>query len=147
MVRLPQVTAPVSVGDLAPKSPSAPPDARRRILIVDDNRDFAESLAIILGSLGHDVRVANDGIEGLEEAQKFHPEIAFLDIGMPRLNGYDLATRLRHIPALARSLLVAVSGWGQESDRKRALDAGFDRHLMKPVEPNEIVALLRNLPT
>jgi len=147
VVRLPQVTAPVSVGDLAPKSPSAPPDARRRILIVDDNRDFAESLAIILGSLGHDVRVANDGIEGLEEAQKFHPEIAFLDIGMPRLNGYDLATRLRHIPALARSLLVAVSGWGQESDRKRALDAGFDRHLMKPVEPNEIVALLRNLPT
>ncbi|MEO8675456.1 MAG: ATP-binding protein [Casimicrobiaceae bacterium] len=147
VVRLPQVAAPISVGDLAPKSRSAPPALRHRILIVDDNRDFAESLEIILTSLGHDVRVANDGIDGLDEAQKFVPEIAFLDIGMPRLNGYELAARIRQIRALARTVLVAVTGWGQESDRRRALDAGFDRHLMKPVEPAEIVAMLRELPS
>ena len=146
VLHLPRADATHSAVDIVPPASGPAADVRRRILIVDDNRDFAASLAGILSSLGHEVRVANDGIEGLEEARAFQPEVAFLDIGMPRLNGYELATRLRQIPALSGSLLVAVTGWGQASDRQRAFDAGFDRHLMKPVEPNDVLSLLRNWP-
>ena len=91
------------------------------------------------------MRVANDGAEGLEAAQSFKPDVAFLDIGMPKLNGYDLAARLRSIPAVACCYLVAITGWGQESDRRRAREAGFDRHLMKPADKEAIVAILRGL--
>ncbi len=116
----------------------------RRILIVDDNRDFAATLAAILGSHGYEVRVANDGEEGLRAATGFVPDIAFVDIGMPKLNGYDLAAQVRRNPGLAHTYLVAVTGWGQEKDRQRARDAGFDRHLMKPVEPHDILAIVES---
>jgi CheY-like chemotaxis protein len=117
-----------------------------RVLVVDDNRDFAASLAVMLEELGNHVRVANDGAEGLEVAKEFLPNVAFLDIGMPKLNGYDLAARLRSISELEHLHLVAITGWGQEKDRQRAHVAGFDRHLVKPVESDQIVAILRALP-
>ncbi len=113
-----------------------------RILIVDDNVDFAATLATLMTALGNDVRVANDGAAGLEEAQRFIPDVAFLDIGMPKLNGYDLATRIRGVPALAQSVLVAVTGWGQDKDREHAQSAGFDHHLVKPVESAAVAAIL-----
>jgi CheY-like chemotaxis protein len=117
-----------------------------RVLIVDDNRDFASSLETLLSALGNDVRVANDGEQGLELATTFTPHIAFLDIGMPVMNGYRLAEELRSRPAFAGTRLVALTGWGQEKDRRRAHEAGFDQHLVKPVKLEQIVAILRTLP-
>ena len=117
-----------------------------RVLVVDDNRDFASSLSMLLTSLGNDVRIANDGAEGLEVARSFVPGVAFLDIGMPKLNGYRLAEELRSTPALADARLVALTGWGQEKDRQQARDAGFDRHLVKPVKLEDIVEILESLP-
>ena len=117
-----------------------------RVLVVDDNRDFAASLALLLTELGNEVRVANDGAQGLEVARAFAPAVAFLDIGMPKLNGYRLAEELRALPALASARLVALTGWGQEKDRQRAHEAGFDQHLVKPVKLEQIMAILQTLP-
>jgi DNA-binding response OmpR family regulator len=96
----------------------------------------------LLASRGHDVRIAYDGAEALEVAREFVPEVAFVDIGMPKVHGYEVARRLRSEEATANCLLVAVTGWGQDSDRIRAREAGFDRHLVKPVDPIEISAIL-----
>jgi signal transduction histidine kinase len=114
----------------------------RRILIADDNAEFADGMAALLASRGHDVRVAHDGAEALAAVQGFTPEFAFLDIGMPKVHGYELARRLRDRPETAECVLVAVTGWGQEDDRRRAQEAGFDRHLVKPVDPVDIETLL-----
>jgi signal transduction histidine kinase len=118
--------------------------ASRRILLADDNVDFANSLAVLLSERGHDVRVAHDGAEALATAARFNPDFAFLDIGMPKVHGYELARRLRDLPATAGCVLVAVTGWGQEDDRKRAREAGFDRHLVKPVDPADIDTILQS---
>jgi signal transduction histidine kinase len=115
---------------------------RRRVMLADDNADFADSLADLLRARGHEVRIAYDGEEAVRTAAEFAPEIAFVDIGMPKLHGYDVARRMRAHPATAKSLLVAVTGWGQESDRRLAREAGFDRHMVKPVDPDEIEAIL-----
>jgi CheY-like chemotaxis protein/two-component sensor histidine kinase len=115
---------------------------RRRVLIADDNLDFAASLASLLTAHGHDVRVANDGAEALRIAEDFAPEFAFLDIGMPKVHGYEVARRLKSGDATAGCVLVAVTGWGQEDDRRRAREAGFDRHLVKPVDPAELEKIL-----
>jgi two-component system, sensor histidine kinase len=114
----------------------------RRILLADDNVDFANSLGQLLSAQGHDVRIAYDGAEALRHARDFNPQIAFVDIGMPKVHGYEVARRLRAEPATSGCVLVAVTGWGQENDRKRAREAGFDRHLVKPVDPTEIEAIL-----
>ena len=114
-----------------------------RILVADDNVDFATSFALILRMLGNEVHVAHDGTEAFEAAAAFRPEFCFLDIGLPKLNGYDLAQRLREAPATRNSRLIVVTGWGQEKDRRRAQDAGFDHHMVKPVDPDEIEKLLR----
>ncbi len=114
----------------------------RRILLADDNTDFANSLAALLAARGHDVRVAHDGAEALATAARFSPDFAFLDIGMPKVHGYEVARRLRELPATAECVLVAVTGWGQEDDRQRAREAGFDRHLVKPVDPADIDTIL-----
>jgi signal transduction histidine kinase len=124
----------------SPSPPSAERGPKHRVLLADDNVDFVGTLAAILSSVGHDVRVAHDGAEAVELADEFHPEFAFLDIGMPKLNGYEVARRLR-TRGTAR-VLVAVTGWGQEEDRRRAREAGFDRHLVKPVDPEQIEAIL-----
>jgi CheY-like chemotaxis protein len=114
----------------------------RRILLADDNVEFAESLGSLLASHGHEVRVAHDGAEALRAVEEFTPEYAFLDIGMPKVHGYELARRLRERPETAECVLVAVTGWGQEDDRGRAREAGFDGHLVKPVNPEDIEAIL-----
>jgi two-component system CheB/CheR fusion protein len=113
-----------------------PRGPRRRILVVDDNADAAESLAMLLRLEGQEVRVAHDGPSALEAARDYRPEIAFLDIGMPGLDGYEVARRLRQEPGLEKVVLVALTGWGQEEDRRRSREAGFDRHFIKPVEPD-----------
>ncbi len=117
-----------------------------RILIVDDNRDFAELLAESLTAFGHATRVTHDGPTALRVAAEFEPEVAVLDLGLPAMDGYELARRLHAIPGLAELPLVAVSGYGQESDRRRSRDAGFDDHLVKPIEVERLDQLLRALP-
>ncbi|MGH8227020.1 MAG: hybrid sensor histidine kinase/response regulator [Steroidobacteraceae bacterium] len=115
---------------------------RARILVVDDNHDAAQSLALLLGMDGHEVRTAGDGLEALEVAEEFRPQVALLDIGMPKLDGYETARRLRARPWAAGMLLFALTGWGLEEDRERARQAGFDRHLVKPVDPEALTQLL-----
>ena len=115
---------------------------QRRILVVDDNVDAAESLALLLRLEGHDVRVAHDGPAALAAVEAEPPDLVFLDIGMPVMNGYDVARRLRQRPGLEHLLLVAMTGWGQEEDRRRSQEAGFDHHLVKPVEPDALHQLL-----
>ncbi len=120
-------------------------DPQRRVLIVDDNVDAAESLAVLARIWGHDVRVAHDGEQGLKEARAYRPEVVLLDIGMPGLSGYDVARRLRAIPALNGVLVVAMTGWGQPQDRERSKEAGFDLHLTKPADPELLHFLLARL--
>src|SRR5690606_16469622 len=105
-----------------------------RVLVVDDNVDAALTLSMILEASGHATRVAHDGIAALAEARHFLPQVAFLDIGMPGLNGYETASALRRLPGLENMLLVALTGWGTESDRLRSSEAGFDHHLTKPAQ-------------
>ncbi|MGH7818834.1 MAG: response regulator [Candidatus Binatia bacterium] len=114
-----------------------------RILVVDDNVDAAESLACLLGLLGHDVRVAHDGPSALAAAAGRSPDVVFLDLGLPGMDGYEVARRLRSEPRFASTVLVALTGYGQDEDRRRSEEAGFDHHLVKPVEPQAIESLLR----
>jgi CheY-like chemotaxis protein len=114
----------------------------RRVLVVDDNRDLAESLAMVLRLWGHDVRVAYDGRAALEAAREQPPEVVFLDIGLPKLDGLEVARRLRQWPELRRVRLVAITGYGREEDRRRSAEAGFDLHLTKPVDPLDLQPLL-----
>ena len=109
--------------------------APRRLLVVDDNAPAAETLAMVLRLEGHEVTVAHDGLSALEQAAAAPPEMALLDLGMPQMDGCELARRFRAIPALHNVVLVALTGWGQEEDRRRTKEAGFDLHLVKPVEP------------
>ncbi len=115
---------------------------RRRILIVDDNRDSAESLAILLQMLGHEVRLAYDGESALRVAKQFCPDIVLLDIGLPRLSGLEAARRIRLDLGLRDALLIAMTGYGQEEDKRRSREAGFNAHLVKPVDLSELKALL-----
>lgn len=140
-VRLPRVA-----GRAAPDEPAAGQAVRpARILVVDDNVDAADSLALLLRAQGHDVRVAYGGEAALALAAGFAPEIVLLDLGMPGLDGFAVARRLRQDRTTALPKLVAVSGWGQPSDRRRSADAGFDHHLTKPVDPGELWRLFAAL--
>jgi signal transduction histidine kinase len=131
-VSLPLRDAPLPVTPKpAPLLQSAPVRARR-ILVLDDNRDAADTLAMMLELLGHDVRRLYDPHLAVDEVERFDPDLVFLDIGMPDLNGYELAQRLRAQPDGGRRVLVAVTGWGQPDDRRRTAEAGFDHHLVKP---------------
>ncbi|MGZ8255656.1 MAG: PAS domain S-box protein [Burkholderiaceae bacterium] len=123
---------------------AAAPEARRpvKVLIVDDNRDGADSLAMTLTALGHLVRVEYDGRLGVEAAAAWKPDIALLDIGLPGINGYEVARSLRLAEATRDTVLVAVTGWGQPEDRRRSAQAGFDHHLVKPVDPLHLRVLL-----
>jgi PAS domain S-box-containing protein len=142
IVRLPRrglQEAPIPVPTIS-DSPNA---VRRCVLIADDNRDAAESLAILLRMEGHDVTVVHDGRNALSACRSINPDVALLDIGMPELNGYEVAQQVRQSANGSRPTLIAVTGWGQASDKARALAAGFDHHFTKPVEPDVIAALLR----
>jgi signal transduction histidine kinase len=140
-------TLPLAAAAAAPQpnsraAPEAVPAQRLRILLADDNVDFSSSLATLLRGMGHELLVAEDGLRALEAAPSFRPDFAFLDIGLPGLNGYALARALRANPATSDTVLVAVTGWGQERDRQLAQEAGFDHHLVKPVEPAKIREVL-----
>jgi CheY-like chemotaxis protein len=112
------------------------------VLIADDNRDAAESLAMLLELAGHEVRVADHGKAALAVAQVFRPDMAVLDIGMPDMSGYEVARALRAEPWATGVTLIALTGWGQDSDRRRAIEAGFDHHLIKPVDPDRLAELI-----
>jgi CheY-like chemotaxis protein len=121
--------------------------ALRRVLVVDDNVDAADSLALLLSLRGHEVAVAYDGPAALKTAGTFHPEAVLLDIGLPGLDGYQVASRLRRRRRTSKALLLALTGYGQEEDQLRSRRAGFDHHLTKPVDPQAIYDLLdRPLP-
>jgi PAS domain S-box-containing protein len=129
-----------------PVTPAAGPDrratARHRVLVADDNRDAAEALATLLELDGHEVHVAANGAQALEVGARVLPEVVLLDIGMPGMTGYEAARRIRDEPWGAAVLLIAITGWGQEEDKARARAAGFDHHLTKPVDPEEVTRLL-----
>jgi CheY-like chemotaxis protein len=113
-----------------------------RILLVDDNVDGARSLALLLRKEGHEIEVAHDGPAALDAAVRFRPEVVLLDIGLPKgMDGYEVARRLRQVPGLKDVLLVALTGFGQDEDRQRSSEAGFQVHLVKPLDP----AVLREL--
>jgi CheY-like chemotaxis protein len=117
----------------------------RRVLVVDDNRDSAETIAMLVELWGHDVRVVHDGpaaLASISEPIDWCPEVVLLDIGLPGVDGYEVARRLRQVPALAGILMVAMTGYGQERDRQLSREAGFDHHLVKPVDPATLQALL-----
>jgi CheY-like chemotaxis protein len=142
------VRLPVARQDAArPKSAEAPAaagPASRRVLIADDNRDAAESLAVLLRMHGHEVTVAYDGPQALALLTQVHPEVALLDIGMPGLNGYEVARRVRQGPLGRTITLIAVTGWGQDRDKAQAHLAGFDHHFTKPVDPARLSWLLQS---
>ena len=125
----------------------SPPRRSRRILVVDDNRDAAESLEMMLTIMGNEVRTADDGLQAVELATGFNPEVVFMDLGLPLLNGFDAARRIRQQPGGTDTVIVALTGWGQEADRRRSREAGFDQHLVKPVDPVALEALLDGLET
>jgi CheY-like chemotaxis protein len=106
----------------------------RRVLVVDDNVDAATSLAMLLNFQGHQAEAVYNGKDALERVGSFNPEVALLDIGLPGMNGYELAKRLRAMPQLEGVRLIALTGYGQADDRERAIAAGFDDHLVKPVD-------------
>jgi CheY-like chemotaxis protein len=118
---------------------------RRRILVVDDNKDAARSLAMMLRLMGNEVRVEHDGLAGVAAAAEFRPEAILLDIGMPKLNGYDACRRIREEPWGRDAVIVALTGWSQDEDKRRAQEAGFNGHLVKPVDPAALEKLLDEL--
>jgi CheY-like chemotaxis protein len=124
---------------------SAGPD--RRILVVDDNRDSAISMALMLELMGNEVRTAHDGMEAVELAEQFHPQLVLMDVGMPKLNGYEATRRIREQPWGQGMAIVAVTGWGQDVDRARSKEAGCDGHLVKPVNLPDLEKLLVELQT
>jgi signal transduction histidine kinase/ActR/RegA family two-component response regulator len=140
-LRLPALE-PAAAVPVEPALDAQPSPAQLCILLADDNVDFVSSMAILLSALGHEVHVAHNGAEALELAISTSPAFCFLDIGLPRLNGYELARRLRAHPGTQQSVLIAITGWGQEKDRRLAHEAGFDRHFVKPVDTRALLSLL-----
>jgi CheY-like chemotaxis protein len=143
-IRLPTVLSPLP-GIVAGRIDAQALPARR-ILVADDNADAAESLAQILQLMGNEVLTVVDGVEAVERAPVFAPDIVMLDIGMPRMNGYEACRCLRGQEACSTAVIIAVTGWGQDEDRAKAREAGFDLHLTKPVDPLAVEALLAALP-
>jgi two-component system CheB/CheR fusion protein len=125
--------------------PSAAGSATHRVLIVDDSSDMVETVAELARTWGHDVAVAQDGPAALELASKFRPDIALIDIGLPEMDGYVLARQLRQQPGVETALLVAMTGYGRQEDRRAAHEAGFALHLVKPLDPVRLERLLATL--
>jgi len=116
-----------------------------RILVVDDNNDSAETLGTLLKLKGNYIRTAHDGLEAVQAADAFHPELVLLDIGLPKLNGYEVAQHIRRQPWGRDVILVALTGWGQEQDRRRSQEAGFNLHVVKPIDFEDLEQLLAGL--
>ncbi len=142
-VRLPGLGA-LAQARPEPSADIEKPSARRkcRVLVADDLRDSADSLALMLRLAGHEVQTAHDGLEAVQAAAAFRPDVALLDIGMPKMNGYEAARHIRQQPWGQRMVLIALTGWRQPEDRRRTVEAGFEHHLVKPVEPKALEELL-----
>jgi CheY-like chemotaxis protein len=157
VIRLPTYTREKLESEPITQQPSVPEQSmmnaegtartQRRILVADDNNDALESLATLLQLSGHEVYTAANGAVALESAEQHRPEVALLDIGMPKLDGYEVARRIRAQPWGQRITLVALTGWGQDSDRRRSQEAGFDSHLVKPLDLDKLTDLLATLPS
>lgn len=144
------VHLPILVGESAPRpvgphGGAAALKSSLRILIVDDNKDGAESLAMMLNLMGNETLTAHDGLEGVEAAERFRPDVVLLDIGLPKLNGFEACRRIRERPWSKNVVFIAVTGWGQEEDRRRSQEAGFAHHMVKPVHPQTLMELLAEL--
>lgn len=124
-----------------------PPARRFKILVVDDNHDSALSMAMMLSIMGHETRTAHDGESAVATAETFLPDVILLDIGLPKLNGYEVAQRIREQAWGASMYLIAVTGWGQDEDRQRSTEVGLNQHMVKPVEPAALEKLLADLKT
>ncbi len=146
VVRLPLALGRAATPRMLPAEPETHPRTRRRLLVVDDNRDFANTLSLLLETFGHEVRTVYDGRAVLPMAADYQPDAVLLDIGLPGMNGYEIARELRSAPALAQITLVAFTGYGQDEDRRRVREAGFDFHLVKPVEVGELTRVIDALP-
>jgi CheY-like chemotaxis protein len=143
VIRLPESAAPESApANAQPLAAAAAPEVRRRILIADDNADTLETLGTVLELRGHQVFRAANGQLALEAAARYLPDVALLDVGMPQLDGYEVARRIRAAPWGKDLTLVAVTGWGQEADRRRSREAGFDLHVVKPLDAERLSHLL-----
>ena len=140
VVRLPRLREAPRMARFAPRPVPLPPG--QRILVVDDNEDGAESLSLLLELMGNEVRTAHDGLEAVQIAAQFAPSVVLLDLGLPKLNGYEAARGIRALPGGGDALLIALTGWGSELDRERSRAAGFDHHLVKPVDMTALRALL-----
>jgi signal transduction histidine kinase len=144
-VRLPALPASVTIDQVAPKPlPIASPEPRiaRRVLVVDDNADNAELLKMLLEDQGHETFTAHDGVEGLAAAERLRPDVVLMDLGLPRIDGFEACRRIREQPWGKRMLVIAITGWGQDVDRRRSQEAGFDHHLVKPVDARAISELM-----
>ena len=135
------VRLPATIGAAASGEPP-----RRRILVADDNEDAAMTLSMLLEALGNEVSVAHDGLEAVDMAASFRPDAILLDIGMPKLSGYEACALIRKQPDGSRACIIALTGWGGADDVERALAAGFDRHMVKPIDPRILEKLVQELP-
>jgi signal transduction histidine kinase len=148
VVHLPLVTKEAQSREIIPTTSAdhAPaPRACRRILVVDDNVDSAQCMALLLKIDGHEVYVAHDGRAAIDTAEMFHPQVVLLDIGLPKMNGYEVARRLREWPEMQKAVLIALTGYGREEDHRLSEQAGFDYHLTKPVNPNTVQDIVDSL--
>jgi CheY-like chemotaxis protein len=147
VVRLPIAAPPAGAPMPAPATPAGEPNAGLRVLVVDDNKDAANSLAMLLRQGGYEVQVSYSGASALAMATEFLPDAVLLDLGMPELDGYEVARLMRKKRPLKNVRLVALTGYGRDDDRQRSQEAGFDAHLVKPVDPQKLRELLATLTT
>ncbi len=147
VVRLPIVVEQTYPSQASDDSDKVQPTSDLRILVVDDNRDAAESLAMLLKMMGNDIHTAYDGEEAVAAAGKFRPHVVLCDIGLPKLNGYEACRQMKAQAWDKKMILIAVTGWGQDNDRRKSQEAGFDHHMVKPVDPQALMKLLAGLNT
>ncbi|HET7285950.1 MAG TPA: response regulator, partial [Pyrinomonadaceae bacterium] len=143
IVRLPVITKPAVLA--ARTNNASELSTHRRVLIVDDNRDSADSLAMLMQITGNKTFLAYDGVEALEAIDKHRPEVVLLDIGLPKLDGHEVCRRIREKPWGKDIVIIALTGWGQEDDRRKSEQAGFNGHLVKPVDYDRLLSLLAEL--
>lgn len=145
VVRLPIVVERPCSRKTSDDDSNATPTSDLRILVVDDNQDTSSTLAMLLKMMGNNVRTAHDGDEAVRAAGEFHPHVVLLDIGLPKMNGYEAARAIREEPWGKNMILIAVTGWGQYEDKQKSAEAGFDQHMVKPVDPQALMKLLARL--
>jgi CheY-like chemotaxis protein len=144
-IYLPALDQPAAASEPGPAVSVMRPHRRTRVLVVDDNRDSADTLAALLEAWGHEVQTCYDGPSVLAAVARFRPNVVLLDIGLPKMNGYEVAAQLRNSGEGRSLILVAFTGYGQEEDRRRVREAGFDHHLVKPLEPAELEKILASV--